>query len=174
MLQLIEIEVFKNLLNKYKPEKVLEWGAGGSTIHFSQLSFIKSWTAIDDNWKWVSKVMNEVGVENGKVKVFHAESWDRYVQIPKLLGLDPDFVVVDGRERVACLREVYRLVRPGIPVLLHDHRRSRYKEGINLFEHQEILVGSISSDKPNTVDKEKSADGLYWHQGLLLMFKGSK
>ncbi len=47
-----EIAVIKQILINSKPKKILEWGAGSSTIFFSNLLPKKiSWTSIEHNKK---------------------------------------------------------------------------------------------------------------------------
>lgn len=53
-----------------------------------------------------------------------------YVAAPRALGLAPgdvDFVLVDGRARVHCIREGYALLAPGGVLVLHDGERKRYR-----------------------------------------------
>ena len=58
----------------------------------------------------------------------HDPAWMAdYVAHPRSLGLGPyDFVLVDGRARVFCIEEGYRLLRPGGVVVVHDGQRPEY------------------------------------------------
>jgi len=165
-----EVHALVEFFEKFKPKKILEWGSGGSTVHFSRkYDFIESWTSLENNLTWAEKVRAEVN--RRKVHVWYFDNLEDYVKYGALLEKYPDLVLVDGRERVECLKEIHKMIRPRIPVLLHDCGRSRYKEGIEVFDYHEVLVQGECTLMPNSIDKEVSDDGYYHHQGLMLLMK---
>lgn len=164
-----EVKMMETLFRVFEPKKVLEWGAGGSTVHLSTKFPVETWTSVENNLEWAEKVRQ--AVDRKKIHVWYFDNLDEYVRYGALLEKDPDLVLVDGRERSRCLEEVYRTVRSSVPVILHDCGRTRYMKGAELFPFRKVIVPGESSSMPNSVDKEASDDGLYHHRGLMLMMK---
>ena len=53
-----------------------------------------------------------------------------YVARPGQLGMEFDFVLVDGRARIHCLVEGWKLLRPGGVILIHDAQRPEYHDTV--------------------------------------------
>jgi len=118
--------------------EVLEWGAGGSTVYFSDLlrghgiSF--RWVSMEYNRLWHERVSAAVG-PGVEVVLFDVGNtrreqrdlpMDEYVAYPRTLNRKFDFILVDGRKRRRCLLEAWELVAPQGRVLLHDAQRRYY------------------------------------------------
>ena len=129
-----DVDACQTIIERHRPRLVVEWGAGGSTIRFSQFPTIERWYSIEHHQDWYAKVSAEA---SAKVVVQHVpiES-DDYVVYPKRLGLVPDLVLVDGRRRVECLRVAREILAPDGVVLLHDSSRLRYEEGMSGFSRR--------------------------------------
>lgn len=126
------------------PCNVLEWGAGGSTIYFTnQLRKCHTgyvWHALEYNRKWFDKLYPKID-ENTKLHLFDYGIWTRddctkhpmneYVNFPSQLGLKFDLkfdmIIVDGRKRRRCLLEAKKLLKKDGFVILHDAQRDYYK-----------------------------------------------
>jgi protein O-GlcNAc transferase len=124
-----------------------EFGIGGSTIH----TFIKTEAkirGIESDKEWVNRVQSEVEddrlvvshVDIGKTKEFgHPVSDSNKVKFPAYsmsihsTDINPDFILIDGRFRVACLIQsiIFSVNRKIDPIIsLHDCQRSYYDDGI--------------------------------------------
>jgi len=125
--------------------RVLEWGSGGSTLFFSQ--FVRRWDTIEHNTRWIMQMKDLVaGIHTVHLHpATHSwnniadgtyEQFKQYVDLPKLLGLQYDVILVDGRARVACVHAIsrYNLTIPGGLVVVHDWERSEYKTVLGEFD----------------------------------------
>lgn len=108
--------------------RVLEFGAGGSTIWMSRRCHV---TSIEHNEAWIERIAADVSADN----------WTRIVEPLPHYDLCPrwpdnafDLVLVDGRDctrngkldRVVCAEQSARLVRPGGYLMLDNAERQGY------------------------------------------------
>lgn len=125
----------REFLRKVKPKRILEWGPGPSTVILAQecpdaeIITIEHQRIYYNIWSERLKIFSNVRV----VLVESSEDtpMDDYVNYP--LEGKFDFVFVDGRRRVRCLKRAKTLLNPGGAVLLHDAHREEYKEGTDIF-----------------------------------------
>ena len=72
-----ETEVIEDVLKKLQPIKCLEWGSGGSTIHFTKfLPKGAQWFSVEHNRDWAVKIKRHLFLLRslrlrGKVKIFY-------------------------------------------------------------------------------------------------------
>ncbi|MCE9528607.1 MAG: class I SAM-dependent methyltransferase [Planctomycetales bacterium] len=123
--------------------RMLEWGAGGSTVWLAQnLPAGATLTSVEHDPKWFQKVQDHIGNAphvrlllreatgplgaNATIK----EEDPRYLQsfVHALDGEQFDLIMVDGNARAACLRQAKDLLAPGGIVMLHDAQRAWYDE----------------------------------------------
>ena len=155
-----EIDVIREVLRNLRPMSCLEWGAGRSTLHFPpMLQADASWIAIEHDGEWARKIRNSQSARN--VQVYHVapnrfpwtdedqdgggEDLGDYVEFPRKFG-PYDFILVDGRARVACIEEAFDLVQPHGVVLLHDANRPYYHRAFGPYANQFQLVGPRLKD----------------------------
>ena len=137
--------------------QILEWGSGGSTLHFTD--FLKNrgiayeWLSLEYNKDWYGEIQKlksgdprakivlfDVG--NAELKQRHA-NMDDYVSYPAKLGEKYDFILVDGRKRRRCLLEAQKLLLPGGVVALHDAERKYYHCAFLRFPYSRFLRTSL-------------------------------
>lgn len=132
------------MIEKYlTPETImLEYGSGGSTIHFSK--FVKEYYSLEHNKEWYNKVKIKIS-NNDKITTFlsenkkmatpriHADCWDNlekstsytayeeYVKYPSIINKKYDAVLVDGRARPECAKFIYDFLNEGAYVFIHDY-----------------------------------------------------
>lgn len=145
-----EMRIVTWFLEQVRPSQVLEWGAGGSTLYWPpRYDFIERWVSIEHTVAWYEALRPRIC---DKVDL-RREAFPAYWQgVTGKYGL----ILVDGRERVACLMRAKELLAPGGVVLLHDASRERYKRGW-VFEHSAALTDGMANPR--------SLYGL-WNQGL--------
>ncbi len=129
--------------------EALEWGAGRSTLYFATaLPPGSRWDAIEHDLHWATSVRRELaarqlahvalhhipndgpfrdGVDDGDLASFHS-----YVLHAARLGRLFDFILVDGRARVECLRLGWELLAENGVLALHDAQRGEYTPGVPL------------------------------------------
>jgi hypothetical protein len=60
-------------------------------------------------------------------RLSQADTGLNYSTLPLSLGIDFDFVLIDGRRRLECAYSAFVLASPATVVALHDYRRVRYQ-----------------------------------------------
>jgi hypothetical protein len=184
MMDYIEIDIITEILMKRKPRICLEWGSGYSTIYFPR--FIPSgskWISIEHERKWFHKIKHLIGNDR-RIEIYWAPSccysWTDpnkdgsfsdlkdYIEFPEKFGTKFDFILIDGRARLHCLRVACKLMEPDGVVVLHDANRKRYHNGFRNYRFKELFldkrndfgglfIGSKKLDLDNiiTIDKYK-------------------
>ncbi|MEP4533533.1 MAG: hypothetical protein ABJ004_10640 [Cyclobacteriaceae bacterium] len=149
-----EMIIFEELICNLQPKRILEWGAGYSTLYFPEfLTEDFSWLSIESDEKWISH-LRELN-KNPKVEIelvpqtldgdFHTdndgtyEEFRDYVNFPQQKGTF-DYIVIDGRARSACLKKAYDLISEEGVVVMHDANRKYYREHFNLFENKFLIT----------------------------------
>lgn len=137
-----------------KSLEVLEWGSGGSTLHFTgfmrQNGIAYRWLSLEYNARWYRQVQQEVSndrcielalfdVGNDRLRQRYTEMSD-YVSYPTTLGRTFDVVVIDGRKRRRCLLEARHLLKPAGVVLLHDAERPHYQCAFSSYSSGKFLT----------------------------------
>ncbi|HEX2866161.1 MAG TPA: class I SAM-dependent methyltransferase [Ignavibacteriales bacterium] len=143
-----EITAITTLLKSFeKPIQVLEWGSGNSTIYYSLLFENRNkWLSIEHDQKWAERNKEEIGklslynteIAFIKTNLSHIEGQNDgdinaffdYVKYPAKLDHNYDVIFVDGRARVWCLEEGWKMLKPDGTMVLHDAQRKEYDIGI--------------------------------------------
>lgn len=137
------IDSYKNtlmkVLEKYKPEHVIEFGSGESTRTLGSFPSIKYLRTVehDDNWLAKAKALahdNTEVIYEPELSKYSCEFGDHIY----------DFVFVDGRFRKACLYNAKAFIHDNSIVMLHDAERGRYRDGIERYRFK------IFTDNGNT------------------------
>lgn len=121
---------------------MLEWGSGGSTTYFPQ--FVKLYLSIEHDKYWFDLVKMAqpdncelYWVKNNLPRTIPSkrEQFKDYVEYVNHLGIEHfDAVLIDGRARVACAKEVVPYINQKSVVFLHDCQRNEYKEIYTIYE----------------------------------------
>ena len=142
----LEIAIITRLLEQLpQPVRVLEWGAGNSTIYFADhlraLGLRFSWNAVETNARWHRYVrylarrqeLADIAVHLVDFGGVHPRTHqlpdavrDRYVEMLRTLGGEFNLVIVDGRYRRRCLQLARAHQPPHGVVFLHDAERGFY------------------------------------------------
>jgi len=120
--------------------KVFEWGAGGSTIWLAKR--VAKVVSIEHQLDWYKKLRVRLAnehIDNVDLEFISLAFYPVYSQA--ILGYDFhfDLVLVDGRDRVECIRSAIPKVRPGGFLVLDNSDRPRYEPGIALLSDWERL-----------------------------------
>lgn len=139
------------------PRHVLEWGSGGSTrALLERFDGIETYVSLEHNRAWYEKVKSKL--DDPRLKLYHKaptvaepsmaddievyKAWMQrceedasvltdYIEWPATLGMTFDFILVDGRARVHCLKAGWPLLRSGGVILIHDAQRTVYHPTIH-------------------------------------------
>jgi len=124
----------KSWLEKwFKPHHVgWEFGSGYSTIWIAKK--VKFLTSVDNNKGWhdqVRKMIKNYKISN--VKLFYEADLSVYPLIIDVCDNETlDFLYVDGRNRVACVKSGYIKIKKGGILILDNSDRERYGEAFKL------------------------------------------
>ena len=155
-----EFGQIRAVLETLRPTRCIEWGSGGSTRFFLEdHPFIERYVSVEHSPEWGAKVRKEVTdprleyfvvppdiacpehdwhkpAERQWLKDWRLraerdpEVFAAYVAKPATVIDEADFVFVDGRARAFCIREGFRLLRPGGVLILHDAEREYYHQAL--------------------------------------------
>jgi len=155
----LEIKTIEKYL---KPDMVmLEYGSGGSTIHFSKK--VKYYYSLEHNEDWyrtVRKIASpgtnlfHVMVEGGNIPGSTppiARRWGEledscrykvfkeYIEYPSHWGIKFDAVLIDGRARPECAKFIYNYLNDDAHVFIHDYYPSCRKKYRVVEEAYEVV-----------------------------------
>ena len=134
MMDAPEVEALRALLAERKPRRVLEWGAGGSTLYWpAQLPDVE-WVAIEHNPEYAAALEGRLNANT----TLHRLDFPDYYRLGPEFGTF-DLIIVDGRRRVRCLDAARELLAPGGAVVLHDAGRERYAPGRAFYKKVTVL-----------------------------------
>jgi precorrin-6B methylase 2 len=149
-------EAISELEGLLRPEDLLfEYGSGGSTLFFARR--VAKVVSVEHEAGFcgeVSRRLEEEGIENVEYHCVPPEpaaqaavrygstnaayrkmSFWRYVTVLDTLGkISFDWIVVDGRARVDCVRHAMAPLRPGGVLVLDNSNRSQYAPAIELLK----------------------------------------
>lgn len=148
------------LLEKHTPSgRILEFGAGGSTAFFADRG-VQNLVSVESDAEWIKKLLLGSALlrqraKSGQWQALHAHigategwgiplnknpsvAWLNYHQ-SVWNAVDPsqlDFVLIDGRFRVACaLQVLLRTAGRKLPIMIHDFSfREHYHVLLNFFD----------------------------------------
>ena len=159
-----EVEIFKEIFDNLKPETILEWGAGFSTLQFpAMLKHPFKWYSFEHDEEWYSQLIKmkqnpDVTIILRKANKFpysdeHGdgsyEDFIDYIETPDN-GIKYDLIIIDGRARNECLLKSMQIISEGGIILMHDINRKRYHKYLNKFRYQAIFL-----------DYRRSAGGIW-------------
>jgi len=148
-----EIEIIEQLLKRFQPRNILEWGAGYSTLWFPKfINKNAKWEAVEHEKEWFNKIdmMNEnKNVNISLIQPNHFPWSDEYgdgaysdlkdyVEFPSHFSKF-DFILVDGRARKDCLVKAHEIIAANGIIVLHDAERQYYHESFPLYKYQIML-----------------------------------
>ncbi len=120
--------------------RVFEYGAGNSTRWWA--ARVDVLASVEHDRGWFEQVQGQLsrlqlGVRLDHVELVDGGDYGRHARtVAAALGQPWDLVVVDGRDRVHCLRESLQALSPRGVILLDNSDRPQYAPGIeHLREH---------------------------------------
>lgn len=199
MMKYREIDIVEEILRNLRPKNCLEWGSGYGTMYFpGLLGNDATWTAVEHHSEWAAKVREMNRRPN--VSVFHvapnAAAWTDpdndgayadlkdYIEFPERLGTF-DFILVDGRARVECMKKALGLLSEKGILVLHDANRTWYHEAFELFRHRVffenyrpnshgLFIGSQGTDIRDVLDIEKHKKLWRFYNGISAFIHNKK
>lgn len=122
----IEVEQF---LRSRPNARIFEWGSGASTIWLARRS--REVISIEHDADWHETLATVTAAWSQVTLLRRDLSNSSYVRAIDEFEGDFDLIVVDGRQRAACLAQALDRLRPGGRILFDNSGRRRYREAIN-------------------------------------------
>ena len=118
------------LENQVNPEsRVLEFGGGGSTAWF--VDRVQEVVTVESDEEWAEMIRDETA-SSTKIELLLRPPADHYAAYVEAADAYPDesfdVILVDGRERVECVKRSVGKLKPGGLMILDDSDRPKYKE----------------------------------------------
>lgn len=124
------IDFLTNFLEKKPDAKILEFGAGASTIWFTQKSICLVSIEHDPTYyELVSQAIKEINGGNSTTLQLVPRPY--YTICDAYPDNFFDLVLIDGRDRSRCLLQAKRLVKPGGIIMLDNAERSWYQRAMS-------------------------------------------
>jgi hypothetical protein len=114
---------------------MLEYGSGNSTLFYSQ--FVSKVYAVEHDAEWVQELTSKLP---SNVLLMHKplDYGGVYAAAAHDTNEKFDVIIVDGRDRVNCIRQsIANLSDDGVMVL-DDSERDEYKEGVSFLEQRDF------------------------------------
>lgn len=120
---------------------VFEFGSGNSTLWFA--SQCKSVVSVEHDPAWHETMKHRVP-SHAEVLLVELDDTNGYAESVKPHALDVDLILVDGRRRVECIKQILSCtLRESTVVILDNSERVEYSDGISMltscgYKHLEI------------------------------------
>ena len=136
------VEVMEKYLNK--DSVVFEYGIGGSTLWFADR--VKAVHCVDNDKLWINKVSNALKKDGKKNVVINYKllgpdsgypihkASELYVNTIAISGLKYDLILIDGRERVQCVKAALNYIKEDGLLVCDNFERERYEEARTLLK----------------------------------------
>lgn len=136
---------YKDLLMRYliklEPERILEFGPGGSTSVMLEYSEAEI-ESVEHEYRWFREA-ERLFLGNPRVHLHYLKDHDEYVNQPRSWG-EFGLIFIDGfcDWRVDCLLMAKDVLKNGGVVILHDSERKKYDRGREPYETIVVAQGT--------------------------------
>lgn len=125
------IDFISDRLNKNM--NIFEYGSGNSTLWYGEK--VNSVTSVEHDKNWYEKVKNSMPKNvtiNYQELIYNGE----YSKFSSISNIKFDIVIVDGRDRVNCVKNAINSIKENGIIVLDDSEREKYKGGMEfLIDH---------------------------------------
>ena len=132
---------------------LFEFGSGYSTLFYA--SRTKNVTSVEHNKKWFSYVKSQMP-ENVKILLKENDTDGDYCRAILSEGEQYDVVIVDGGDRVNCIKQCIFALSPKGVIVLDDSQRDNYQEGIEFAKSKGFKILHIEGLKALGLDIERT------------------
>lgn len=149
--------IFLDQLLKSLPQShMLEFGSGNSTLWFAQRAY--RLISIDHDIRWHTVVKEQCQqFSNVDLRLIPGTYYTICATFPDNYF---DIILVDGKDRVRCIQESLRILKPGGIIMLDDAERTRYAP---VFELLKNFPHTITEEKkPNKSGELVTSQTIWW------------
>ena len=128
-----------------KDLRLFEFGSGYSTSFYARL--VASVTSVEYDEDWVGIVRKTLPA-NVELIYQPSDTDGKYCRVVRSSGLSYDVVVIDGRDRVNCIRQSVEALSDRGVIVLDDSERAEYQEGADYVISKGFSALPIEGLKP--------------------------
>lgn len=145
------ISFLENRLDKSM--SLFEYGSGYSTIFYSGL--VDNVIAIEHNPDWIEVIKDKLPT-NAKVVFREKKVNSEYSRAALMTDQKFDVIVIDGFDRVNCMKQALPSLKEDGVLILDDSRRTSYNEGVNFVKSQGYKSLDFEGMKPTGIGLDKT------------------
>jgi len=138
---------------------LLEFGSGNSTLFYSR--FVKKVYAIEHDKDWHTELSGQLP-ENVKL-IYKKLDGEEYSNSAKELNETFHIIIIDGRNRVNCIKTSFASLSEDGVIILDDSEREEYKEGIDF----------LNSRAFKKIDFWGIAPGVFYNKCTTVFYRGN-
>lgn len=135
-----------------KDFNLFEFGSGYSTLFYARL--VQSVTSVEYDEEWF-EIVKKIAPENVKLIFKEKDINGEYCRVINSTGQKYDVVIVDGRDRVNCIKQSIEALTVRGVILFDDSQREFSLEGINYAKEKGFHALDFEGLKPtgNEIDR---------------------
>lgn len=129
---------------------IFEYGAGNSTLFLN--TKVKEVHSIEHDLKWYNHLKPQLP-QNSFLYYIELKYDGDYARFPQSINKKFDLVIVDGRDRVNCMKQAINAINDSGVIVLDDSERERYNEGVNYLQTQGFRKIDFHGLKPTSLEQ---------------------
>ena len=136
-----------------KEHSLFEFGSGFSTEFYAGLA--KSVVSIEHDHAWIERIQSKLPT-NAKVQHQPLDSDGEYCRAAQESDTPPDVVIIDGRDRVNCLKQTLPCCPATTVFVFDDTHRQKYESGLEWATQQDYKILRFEGLKPGGLELNQS------------------
>jgi hypothetical protein len=137
------IKLLEERLNR--DQLLFEYGCGYSTLFFADR--VKSVESVEHDEKWYNTILTHIP-KNVHLEFKELDIDGEYCRMIRKIKSQYNVVIVDGRDRVNCIKQSMSAVSKNGVILLDDSQRERYGEAFSIAESHGYKALNLEGLKP--------------------------
>ena len=125
------IDFISNRLNSTMD--IFEYGSGNSTLWYAKK--VNSVVSVENDKHWYNKIKESMP-KNVNINYKEFVNDGEYSKFSNTVDRKFDIIIVDGQDRVNCIKNAINAIKEGGVVVLDDSEREYYKDGIAFLLYQ--------------------------------------
>jgi hypothetical protein len=143
-----------------KDLNLFEFGSGYSTLFYAKK--VRAVTSVEYDEKWLSIINSQVP-DNVKIIFKREDVNGDYCRTIDATGDRYDVVIIDGRDRVNCIKQSIPALSSQGVILLDDSQRERYREGIDFARSHGFKTLNLEGLKATGTEVDRTT--IFYRQG---------
>lgn len=132
---------------------LFEFGCGFSTAFYAGL--VERVTSVECDQKWFQRIKKTIS-DNVELVFKNKDIDGEYCRVIGEAQKEFDIVIVDGRDRVNCIKQGIEALSARGVILLDDSQRERYQEGISYAKERGFRALSIEGLKATGLELDQT------------------